>query len=414
MTLQADVIILGAGPAGSTCALNLQEQGLRVLLLDKATFPRDKICGDALSGKVISVLRYSAPAAAEALHAFEATQGSWGIRFVAPGREVLDIPFRSTQTQAHPPGYVSRRIDFDHFLLQQLRPHPGFRLIEGFRAQHIEEIPGGIRVSDGRQICEAPLLVGADGAHSLAAKYLHPGGIDRAHHSAGVRAYYRGVTGFHPQAFIELHFIRELLPGYFWVFPLPGGAANVGLGMLSGDMEGQRINLRERLLKIVATHPDIAPRFRQAQLEGPVQGFGLPLGSQQRPLSGRRILLTGDAGALIDPFSGEGIGNAMISGRLAAQQIATCFETADYSDEALRRYDEAVYRKLGSELRLSYHMQRLVRYPWLFDFVARKANRNDALRTMFTMMFENLDMRKELSRPGFYWRLLFGGRAAAR
>jgi geranylgeranyl reductase family protein len=406
------VIIAGAGPGGAACALSLAGSGLRVALLDKARFPRDKICGDALSGKVVSVLKYTSPAALEALRSLPPKLGSWGIRFVAPDGEVLDIPFKSevdpSSTEA--PGYISKRLDFDDFLVRQAAAVPEVDWIQDFEVEEVSVLPDKVRVRQGGRQLEAAVVVGADGAHSVVAKQLSEIRVEKNHYSAGLRAYYQGVTGFHVHNFVELHYIKSLLPGYFWVFPLPNGMANVGLGMLSRDVSAGKVNLRERLLEIVADHPQIAPRFSQAQLIGKIQGFGLPLGSKKRHISGNRFLLVGDAASLIDPFSGEGIGNAMVSGRVAAQQIRAGFEADDFSAESLLAYDREVYRKLWSELRLSHTMQKLVNYPWLFNFVVRKANRNASIRTMMTMMFENLDIRKELSRPSFYWKLVRGGR----
>lgn len=405
-----DVIIAGAGPGGATCALALAGSGLRVLLLDKESFPRDKICGDALSGKVLSVLRYLDPEAEQALHALPPKLGSWGIRFVAPAGQELDIPFKSEKylPAQHTPSYVCRRADFDHWLMERVKQHEAAEVREGFTLRHILREADHLALSDGRETLRTRLLVGADGAQSVVARQLAAFRVEAAHHSAGVRAYYRNVGGFHEQQFIELHFLPELLPGYLWIFPLPGGAANVGLGMLTRDLSRSGMNLRRRLPELLQAHPRFAERFRHAELEGPVQGFGLPLGSRRRPVSGERFLLTGDAASLIDPFSGEGIGNAMISGRLAAAHIRRAFEQHDFSAQALAAYDEALFRKIGSELQLSYRMQQLVRYPWLFNWVVRRANQNPSLRTLMTMMFENLDIRRELSRPSFYGRLIFG------
>ncbi|MEO0469841.1 MAG: geranylgeranyl reductase family protein [Bacteroidota bacterium] len=410
MKNEYDLIIVGAGPAGATCALTLIENtDLRIAIVDKASFPRDKICGDALSGKVVSVLKYAAPQAEAALHNLPPKLGSWGIRFFAPNGQCLDIPFKSSkQQQINAPGYISKRLDFDDFLLKQIRNQPHIDIREGFAVQSVETHANGVIVSDGTEALHAPLVLGADGAHSVITKSLSDIKVDKMHYSAGLRAYYEGVTGFQQENFIELHYIPELLPGYFWIFPLPNGWANVGLGMLSADVSKLKINLKEKLRQIIEENPVISKRFANAKLVDEVRGFGLPLGSKKRRISGDRFMLAGDAASLIDPFSGEGIGNAMLSGRIAAQTLLKCREVNDYSAAFLQQYDQAVYKKIWRELRLSYQLQKLVNYPWLFNFVVRKANSNPSVQKMFTMMFDDLDMRKELSKPGFYWRLVVG------
>jgi flavin-dependent dehydrogenase len=211
----------------------------------------------------------------------------------------------------------------------------------------------------------------------------------------------------HQQNFIELHFLEELLPGYFWIFPLPNGMANVGAGMLSHVVSKKRINLKEDMLKAIANNPNIKHRFKGARLEGKISGWGLPLGSKRRSISGDNFLLTGDAAALIDPFTGEGIGNAMYSGMLAAAHIQKAVAENNFSAGFNRAYDEAFYNRQWDELKLSHTMQKLVKYPWLFNFVVNKANKNKALRETISCMFEDLDLRAKLRNPLFYIKLLF-------
>lgn len=211
-----------------------------------------------------------------------------------------------------------------------------------------------------------------------------------------------------PDNFIELHFLKELLPGYFWIFPLPNGEANVGIGVRSDVVRKRRMNLKTELKKIIEEHPVISKRFKGATPIDSVRGYGLPLGSKQRKLSGDQYLLLGDAASLIDPFTGEGIGNAMISGMKAAEIILAARTKGNYHAETLAGYDAAIYRRLGKEFAISTKFLQLVRYQWLFNFIVRKANRNATLRETMGCMFESVDLRRKLKNPLFYLKLLFG------
>jgi flavin-dependent dehydrogenase len=157
--------------------------------------------------------------------------------------------------------------------------------------------------------------------------------------------------------------------------------------------------------ELIRTYDPIRRRFADAVAEGPVNGYGLPLGSRKRSLSGEGYLLLGDAGALIDPFTGEGIGNAMISGIKAAETVAEA--AGDFSASSLLRYDESVYKRLWPELSLSKTMQQLVGQPWLFNMVVNKASRSKTLQETISCMFEDLDLRGRLKDPRFYLKVLF-------
>lgn len=386
------------------------------MVLEQASFPRDKVCGDALSGKVLSELRRLAPALPGML-ATEATQvPSWGIAFVAPGGETLRVPFKpqfDKQVDAAP-GHLMRRLDFDHLLARQVRAEPLIDLREHTPVaswqQHSLAEGGGFTLlgREEQPLARARLVIAADGAQSRFARLVGGHAREPAHHCAGLRAYYRGVTGLDPDNFIELHFLRDFLPGYLWIFPLANGAANVGVGMLTSAVSKKKVNLRQRLQEILREEPTLRARFANATLEGPVQGFGLPLGSKVRALSGDHYLLVGDAASLIDPFSGEGISNALIAGRHAADWAGRALDAGNLSADFLKGYDAAVYRRLGPELRVSRRLQQLLALPRLFDAVVRRANRNPALAGLISSMFSDLDLRQQLRSPAFYGRLLFG------
>src|SRR5262249_55250622 len=152
--------------------------------------------------------------------------------------------------------------------------------------------------ADEKKTAYCKLLIGAEGDRSVVARKLAHHNMEPKHYCGGLRAYYKGVKNFHAQGFIELHFIQELLPGYLWVFPLPNGEANVGVGMLTKAASKKKINLKQTMLKALAENPTLKDRFKDAQLIGDIKGWGLPLGSKKRKISGNNFLLTGDAASL--------------------------------------------------------------------------------------------------------------------
>jgi len=407
--IETKVCILGAGPAGATTALFLASKGIPSVLLEKEIFPRDKICGDALSGKVISILKKLDPALVDEFVKRPIHLGSWGVKFVAPNQKELKVPFKKNfDKSTRAPGFISKRIDFDNFLAEQVRKRKEVELIECCEADEIKRTENGFTITskDKSIMVTTNLLIASNGAHSAFSRNFGNIKVEHKHYCAGLRAYYKGVEGMDENNFIELHFIKEALPGYFWIFPLPDGMANVGLGMRSDMVSAKKVNLKKLLAEIV-DYPQFKERFKNATLEGEVKGFGLPLGSKERKLSGDSFLLTGDAASLIDPFTGEGISNAMISGMYAAEMAIKAITAENYSLAFLKEYDKLVYKRLGKELNVSTRMNQLVNYPWLFNIVVNKATNNKELGEMISCMFDDIDLRKKLKQPSFYFKLLF-------
>jgi flavin-dependent dehydrogenase len=305
-------------------------------------------------------------------------------------------------------------MDFDHFLVEEVRRRDNIDLQLGVEIQDYERTGDGWLVRDrtGRFECRCRLLILANGAHSPFSRKQAGLEKDPRHHAGAVRAYYRGVTGLDRDRFIELHFLKDLIPGYFWIFPLPNGEVNVGLGMRTDIIKRRGVNLREALERVVETNPHIAPRFREAELLGKVQGYGLPLGSKTRVLSGDHYLLVGDAGHLIDPLTGEGIGNAFYSGFIAAELAEQCFQTGDFSAETLFGYDVRVRRVLGSEMKLSYRLQQAGNSPFLLNIIANVINGNQHLMDYLSGIYTDFHLREQLAKPWFWVKMWWnkGGR----
>jgi geranylgeranyl reductase family protein len=403
------IVIAGAGPAGAITSLALSKAGQPHLILDKAQFPRDKICGDAISGKPLEILYSLVPEATLEFSKSEGAIDANGIQFVAPNGKGVNIPFPKPKTDA-PIGLVSKREVFDNFLFNQLQ-NSSAEIWQNAEVTGVERIGNGVKLeieeNGVKRYVTTPLVIAADGSRSMVKRGLVGDDQEDAHFCGGIRAYYKGVEGLHPENYLELHFLKELLPGYFWIFPLPNGDANVGMGMLSSNIKKNRVNLRKAMLDAIENHPALKQRFANAELDGKIIGWGLPLGSKKRPLSGDNFMLTGDAGSLIDPFTGEGIGNASVSGLLAAEYALKATAAKSYQAKDFSAYDMAVYDKLWDELKTSHRLQKLSSYPWLFNFVVNRVRSSRALQDVFTNMFTDLDMRAQMKNPLFYFRLLF-------
>jgi geranylgeranyl reductase family protein len=409
--IKTDLCIIGAGPGGAATALKMSQLGIPSLVVDKATFPRDKICGDAISGKTVTILRRIDPAIMARFEAKTAAQTEiWGIRFVSPNDAVIDVPFRIGYDPSNDAkqGFVSKRLDFDHFLVEELQRRPNIDLRQGIAIEHYEKLPGGWRIADRDRnfVVETRLLIVANGANSNFSRHFAGLEKDEKHHAGAVRAYYRNVQGLHPNGFIELHFLKDIIPGYLWIFPLPNGLANVGLGMRSDFISRRRFNLTKSLSELVTSYPPLRERFRQAELLGKITGYGLPLGSKKRRISGDHLMLVGDAGHLIDPLSGEGIGNAVYSGFIAAEQAHKCLTTNDFSAQTMTSFDERVGRVLGKEMELSYRLQQMLSRPWLVNLLANWVTRNPKLIYFISEMYSDLAMRKQVFNPVFWFRRL--------
>ncbi|MEJ7610838.1 MAG: geranylgeranyl reductase family protein [Ferruginibacter sp.] len=411
--LNTKVIIVGAGPAGAATSIFLSKAGIPHILLDKATFPRDKVCGDACSGKTVFVLKKANPAWLDEIFAdTDANLHCHGVKFVAPNGLSLDIPFQPANMPVHhAAGFITPRKIFDNFLFEKtVSPHAD--TYQDAAIKNISRSEGVVSVTfsqHGRNyVATAPLIIGADGDKGIIRKTFMNNSVSSKAYCVGLRGYYKGVTGFHQKNFIELHFLPELLPGYLWIFPLSNGMSNIGIGMPSDGVRKKKINLRETMLNAVKNNPAISHRFVNAELTDKILGWGLPTCLKQEPISGDNFMLVGDAANLIDPFSGEGIGNALYSGMVAAQAAGELLQTGSYGAAlTAEKYDKVLYKKVGDELKIGALLQRLSGYPWLFNVVVKKAGKSPTLNAALTSMFTDLDLQNQIRKPSFYLKILF-------
>ena len=342
----SDVLIVGAGPAGTAAAITAAEAGLSVTLVDKARFPRDKCCGDGLTTLALRHLDDLGLDPSTITNWFD-VDGAW-LRSPS-GREVF-VPLPSDGRFAA----VVPRLDLDDALVQRARS-VGVDVVEGLSFIDLEQHASGVAVTfDDGSTRDARWLVAADGMWSPIRRSLgmSPGGYLGEWHA--FRQYVSNVSG---SAASRLHvwFDRDLLPGYAWSFPLPGNRANVGFGILrdgtrSGkDMKRTWDDLLQRHHLTEALGPD-------AVFEGRHTAWPIPARIDQATTGVGRVLVVGDAAMATDALTGEGIGQALFTGVEAARAIAT----GDEPIEVRRRYRSAVDHHLVADHRMSLRLSKVL------------------------------------------------------
>jgi menaquinone-9 beta-reductase len=334
-----DVAIVGAGPAGSAAALAACRDGARVVLLDRARFPRDKACGDGI-----------APHALDVLHALGVDGVERGyapvpaLRLAAPGGGEVARPVAR-------PAYTIPRTVFDARLVDAAVAAGATLVTHAVRS--VEVRPGDV-VLDGQ--FAARTLIGADGAYSLVRRKLGQPANPDGHLAIAIRGYAPAAGP------VEQHIVTSSTaqwPAYAWSFPIGDGRANIGYGEVLRGRPVSRAHLLDRLATLL---PTVDTRDAAS-----LRAHHLPL-STHRPIPGRgRVLLAGDALSLINPFTGEGIFYALLSGALAGTAAARA------GRGAARMYAEALRRRLGRHLRHSRVAARLGEKTWVVDAAVRAA-----------------------------------------
>lgn len=372
--MERDVIVVGAGPAGAAAAICLAKRGRDVLLLDRQSFPRDKACGDGIppgSMEVLSELGLEDEIRRAGFYPIHK------LLLVTPGGYSLNPKFTPKK-----PGmdfFIAPRAQFD-YLLQQHAVKCG---AEFCQARVTEPILNdgrviGVRASINGESKEilGRMVLGADGATSAIARALSPKKKQEdTARVVAVRAYIEDLEIL-PHT-VEFYWYKDILPGYAWIFPLEENRANVGIGMRVDRFREKKQSL-ESLLADFLNRPPIKARLKEGGRLQNIKSWPLNLASAkntQRVYHG--AVLLGDAASLIDPFSGEGIHNALISARIAAEVVHQALERGDVSPRALNAYRRNCRKTFGGIVRRSYYLQLCMTHaPFLMDGFIRIVQAN--------------------------------------
>jgi geranylgeranyl reductase family protein len=373
---QADVIVVGAGPAGASAAYHLAEAGVDVLVLDKQAFPRDKICGDGLTPRAVRQLiamglDLEAPG----------WQKNRGLRIVGAGHRI-ELPWPDLAT--FPPyGLVRTRSDLDEVLARHAEK-AGARLVErtAVTGPVFDERTGSVLGVTARQVDDrgrkigpeetytAPLVIACDGVSARMAISM---GLERRENrpmAVGIRAYY--TTPRHDDEWMESWLElwdgepnrSNLLPGYGWIFGVGDGTANVGLGILNSSAAFQHVDYKTVLHRWLAQTPE-EWGFRDENLVGRIGSAALPMGFNRKPHYTRGVLLAGDSGGMVNPFNGEGIDYALESGHMAAEVVvqALARPRGPAREQVLHGYAAALDAEYGGYFTLGRVFAKMIGNP---------------------------------------------------
>lgn len=322
-----DVVVVGAGPGGSSAAFYLARNGRRVLLLDKDVFPRDKICGDGIAPRAVHAL-YRMGLRERLEGEFQRTSG---IRFYATRGGLTEVSYpMGSRYPDH--GYVVPRRELDHILLREAES-AGAEVLQGCRVTGIlpEEdgsFPGVVAEREGeRREIAARFIVGADGPSSRVGRELGLLNDDPLYLGVSVRCYMTGVEGL--ADCLEIYPEDAIMPSCGWIFPVGENAANVGVGYMLYARERGGMNLNRVFDDFQSKTRHAAAKLRDAHPQGRLRGALLRVGMGGSVQRRANVLLVGDAASLTNPISGEGITYALESGRWAAEAVADALDRGD-------------------------------------------------------------------------------------
>ena len=394
---EADVIVVGAGPGGSAAAYHMARHGLRVLLLEKAEFPREKVCGDGLTPRATRQLIRMGIDTSE--------KAGWlqnkGLRVIGGGvRLELDWPDLASFPNY---GLVRTRYDFDD-LLARRAAEAGARLRTGVRVTapvtDADDRVIGVRAQDGTEPVEyrAPLVVAADGVSGKLPLALGIAKRDDRPIGVAVRRYYRSpvrADDDYLESWLELRSAQDrdrLLPGYGWIFGLGDGRVNVGLGILNSSSAFGRTNYRAMLDDWLGTTPAEWGMRDEANADGPVLGAALPMGFNRVPHYTRGVMLVGDSGGMVNPMNGEGIAYAMESGEIAAEVAVQALARPEGRgrERALQAYPAELTERFGGYYRIGGVFVKLIGNPQIMRIATKHGMPHPTLMRFVLKLLANL------------------------
>lgn len=345
--LQTNVCVIGAGPAGTVASLFLSKNEVPHILVDRATFPREKVCGEFFDGRLQHVLKRINPHIIQHMKEQNIIQDIRRYAYINTklNRLIVDTPSKVTARIS------ANRNDFDNYLLAEALKSEYVQYLDN---THISEgvVTGkGVVLSNPTQSfeVEAQTAIVATGGNSLLSQKFVPQNRAMGHYLLAARGYYRNIAKPENENMAQVYFFRRPIPYYLYLVHLPDNLATAEVGILKTVAAKHRLHPESLLLQVIREHAEIKKIFAKATLEGKIKGISLPKTSGQHAISAERILLAGSCSSSINPVTGWGVGHAVFESMCAVNQYITSAKTNDFSAKAFREYDKKVHAALGKE-----------------------------------------------------------------
>jgi geranylgeranyl reductase family protein len=392
------VLVVGAGPGGSATAYHLASHGADVLLVDKAVFPREKVCGDGLTPRGVRSLERMGVDPLEPGFTRVDRLRTYGVNGT-----VIDLPWPTLES-FRSFGVVRTRLDLDN-LLATRAVKAGATFLQGVEATRpIRDedgwVTGAVLKADGdlREV-RARFVVAADGASSRFAQRTGVSRDDSRPMGIAARRYYRIPRPEEPvfEAFVNISdpATQGVMAGYGWIFPLGDGVVNVGAGLLNTFTRFKEISARRLLDAFLADLPQ-EWGINEENAVGPVLSGPIPMGMNRQPLAVPGMLLVGDAGGLTNPFNGEGIAYAMESGELAADLITDAL--ARNRPAVAHMYPVLLRERYGQYYFLGRQWVRMIGHPRFMRFAVEHGFPRERLMSFALRFMANLTDGRNGSR----------------
>ncbi len=386
-----DVLIAGGGPAGSGLAFHLASNGFKVIVAEAEKFPRDKVCGDGVSPIALAELAKMGITQTQKF-ALANEVKEVGLYY---GSEKVIIPLSKP---GHLPFHarIIPRIELDNWIYEAAKK-AGAAYMESTRVTgytiNNEAAIAQLKKGQIFSTLRAKIIIGADGSTSTLARQLNGNKPNDEFQLLGLRSYFEHVNG--PNNRVDIYFSEESFPGIFWMFPKGVSGANIGMAMVSKTLPTKPTHVKELLLNHINTNKAIRERIGSGEMIGKIQGWPITFFNKNSIISGKRIILAGDAAGLINPLSGDGIQYALLSAGWAAETIIDCMKKNDFSAKALHAYRIKVDKELGYDFALS---NLLVQFPrnktlsklWmsLLELIIKEAKADKAYADTIAGIFE--------------------------